>query len=147
MALAERVEAATGPDREIDGSIWWATRSANVIEHLDPSGFVRRCIKRDGSAGRALQQFFDSSNPACLARLAFSNAYTASIDAAMTLVPEGLWAEGSLGSHVDQRASLEIHAPCTYDPIGRATAATPALALTAAALRARAALLSDRGEG
>lgn len=62
------------------------------------------------------------------------------LDAAMMLVPEGHWAEGSLGTHVDTRASIEIHAPCTYDPVGRSTAATPENAVVAAALRALAAI-------
>ena len=57
-------------------------------------------------------------------------------EAALMLVPKGCWAEGALGSHVDRRASLEIHAPCTYDPLGLATAAIPSLALCAAALKA-----------
>lgn len=63
-----------------------------------------------------------------------SATYTASLDAAMTLVPEGLWAEGSLSSP----GQLEVHGPCTYDPLGKGWAATPALALCAAALKARA---------
>ena len=63
--------------------------------------------------------------------------------AAMMLVPEGHWAEGSLGTHNDTRAALEIHGPCTFDPVGKAWAATPALALTAAALRAHAAIAGE----
>lgn len=60
--------------------------------------------------------------------------FTASLDAAMTLVPEG-WSV-ALHSHYDEqsRASVYLennHATFRY-------AATPALALTAAALRARA---------
>jgi hypothetical protein len=69
-------------------------------------------------------------------------AYTASIDAAKGLVPEGCWAEGSLGTHDSARSALEIHAPMTFDPIGKGSAATAALALAAAALRARAASLT-----
>lgn len=132
--LAELVEQATGPDSELDGSIWWATLPADAIEHFDSTGFVRDCIARDGSAGKALAQFYDSSNPGCLARRAFELRYTASLDAAMTLVPENCWAEGSLSSP----GQLEIHSPGTYDPLGKGWAATPALALCAASLRARA---------
>lgn len=62
--------------------------------------------------------------------------YTASIDAALTLVPEGLQFYLSRGDYA------------TAATVGReqewhATAATPALALCAAALRARAAQGSD----
>lgn len=127
MELAGRVEAASGPDRRLDAAICrW--RDLPVCREPDclPDVLVRILDHVDGGGD-------DPEVP----------AYTASLDAAMTLVPEGMWAEGSLGSHVDQRASLEIHAPCTYDPIGRATAASPALALTSAALRARASLIEE----
>ncbi len=63
--------------------------------------------------------------------------YTASIDGALTLVPEGCWAEGAFGAGRGTSA-IEIHAPMTFDPLGAAVAATPALALTAASLRALA---------
>lgn len=146
--LADRVERAAGADRELDGSIWWATRTDDEIKFYDPTGFVRDCIQRDGSAGVALQQFFDSRNPACLARLAFTNAYTASLDAAMTLVPEG-W--GWLVSQPNAKAIAsgllkrdtpvmgEVQYGC--DLRFAMAAATPALALTAASLRALAASL------
>lgn len=75
--------------------------------------------------------------------LTWSPHYTGSLDAAMTLVPKGHWPEGSLGTHVDQRSALEIHAPGTYDPVGKGWAVTPALALTAACLRAHAALAGE----
>jgi hypothetical protein len=60
--------------------------------------------------------------------------YAGSLDAAMTLAPDGCWAEGSLSSP----SALEIHAPMTFDPLGKGWGATPALALCAASLRARA---------
>ena len=118
--LAERVDAATGPDRGIDLAIYRT--------HFDePDRF-----------GTTASGKVQSLVP----------AYTASLDAAMSLVPEGCWAEGSLASP----AALEIHAPMTYDPLGQAQAATPALALTAACLRALASSpvkqsLSNEGEG
>ena len=62
-------------------------------------------------------------------------AYTASLDAAMTLVPEGRWWSVNGGNRADVWASGYI------DERWHATAATPALALTAAALRARAATM------
>lgn len=100
--LIKRIEAASGPDREINAEIllmiggkkrgmdWW-------IEFA----YIGRAIP----------------------------AYTASIDAAMTLVPEGeIWAIDYLRS------------PKTVARVGafnQGSAATPALALCAAALKAR----------
>jgi hypothetical protein len=147
LALAERCEQTTGPDRELDGSIWWATLSADAVEHFDPTGFVRKCIDHDGSAGVALAQFFDSANPTCLARIAFDRAYTASLDSAMALVPDSADAAGerfrlehwnSHGVHVPH-----VRASAWVAGAHRVYAATPALALTAAALRARAALATQ----
>lgn len=99
--LADRVEGASGPDRELD-------------EH----------IKRTVEGWHAKARF---DNPP---------TYTASLDAAMSLVPEGVWFHLS-----DYRKGLgetgaEAH---LYGRSAdwKAEAATPALALTAAALRAR----------
>ncbi len=132
LDLAARVEVAGGPDREIDGAI-------DRLLHVRPKD-GDYCEKeagiwrvKDGWSGLCVR--------AGMARASFcAAAYTRSVDAAMTLVPEGCWAEGSLASP----AALEIHAPMTFDPLGRGWAALPALALCAAALRARAAI---GGEG
>ncbi len=138
LALADRCETAARPDRELDaivaatvrlfppnvGYIWQGAMRPN-----SPDIGAVECCTRSGTGG-----------PWYLSR-----AYTASLDAAMTLVPEGHWPEGSLGTHKDQRSSIEIHAPDAFDPIGTGWAATPALALTAAALRARAATLTNDG--
>lgn len=69
--------------------------------------------------------------------------YTASIDAAMTLVPEGYdWSldnfDGEFG-----KPSAWVHARRSAAEIVPVTGATPALALCSAALRARAALASE----
>jgi hypothetical protein len=97
--LAERVEAATGPDRDIDHAIANLTNYATVGEVL---------------------------------------TYTASLDAAMTLVPEG-WYIGDLTQcnedDKSQACLTEIDAP--HRDAG-ATAAIMPLALTAAALKALA---------
>lgn len=102
LALAERVMALTGPDREADARI----------------------------AGKA-----------------YAPAYTASIDAAMTLVPEGWnWMAGERNQGLC-RAYVENDKPAFVGFSSQknpkriwheVTAATPALALTAAALLARA---------
>jgi hypothetical protein len=139
--LAVRVEAATGPDRELDGSIWWATRSSEEIAHIDPTGFVRQCIERDGSAGKALAGFYDSSNRGCLANIAFSRQFTASLDAAMMLVPEGwefirLERDRALPGADRQWDFWAVLMQPHGSGYSKTDAATPALALTAACLRA-----------
>ena len=102
LALAERAEAATGPDRNLDADIMRAIGLAGLKADYAP------------------------------------HPYSASLDAAMTLVPEG-WAV--LMAFSEQRAVCDVHTA----PLGQhgtwpahASAATPALALCAAALRARA---------
>ncbi len=141
LQLAERVEQATGADRELDGTIWWATRSPDEIEAHDLTGYVRKCIQREGSAGNALAQFYDSANPACLANLAFQQAYTASLDAALTLVPEGAFYGFVMNGDGDGFAACCQFAGPDEEPpkLLWHSAATPALAMTAACLRARAA--------
>lgn len=80
--------------------------------------------------------------------------YTASIDAAMTLLPEGWWLAGLCFHHVvfrsahDSAWGAEFGGPVkwvTYDgypepdfPIANGQAATPAIALCIAALKAKA---------
>lgn len=108
--LADRIEALTGPDREVDAEI------ARTV-------YADNCRNPDWECGYVL-------------------AYTASLDAAMTLVPtkpfpelrpgEWWWSVDSLGC--DAHVAYENHDAGI--PEYSASAATPALALCAAALRA-----------
>lgn len=105
-ALADRCEAATGPDREIDRAIIDAFGWRNDHGVPIPPGYIG------------------------------IPAYTASLDAAMTLVPKGApewnvegW--GSPSAVHDGRLSTGW-----VSGARRVYAATPALALCAAALRA-----------
>jgi hypothetical protein len=105
IEVAERCEAASGPDRLLD---------LDIASTLKISALYRR-------AGQVTATWPD---------------YTASLDAAMTLVPEG-WAFG-IGRGTD-RSDTEGWAWISPTDEGEIwTAATPALALTAACLRARA---------
>lgn len=113
LALAERCEAATGPDRELDGDVYEAL------------GGVLTKIR-----GTTTRRLADRYNGRDVPR------YTASLDAAMTLVPDGsVWLRKS-------PETMSIYTPPTDEKVwahhidGKGT--TPALALTAAALRARA---------
>lgn len=71
--------------------------------------------------------------------------YTASLDAAMTLVPEGWW--GCIEQERPTRDCEASLSPPVSEPWGprsiNTSAATPALTLCAAALRARAAMSED----
>lgn len=108
LELAGRCEQAAGPDREIDRDIY-----ALVNNRKKPD----LCAYGDGR----------------LIVPTFVDAYTASLDAAMTLA-------GGLGGEVtfykDGTAKAFVWQP--YPMAVEAKAATPALALCAVALRARA---------
>lgn len=123
-ALAARVEALRGPDPTVDELIllatgWTLERAEGLGERatwINPQG--ERTTRRQGDG------WF---NP------------TASIDAAMALVPEGcVWTVGDWRANGGPPAASvwppEDERPEDYR--GIAHAATPALALTAACLRA-----------
>ena len=125
--LATRCEAASGADREMDADILEATggcahRETERYVCQDDSGFTcLRCGK--DTYGERVPKF------------------TASLDAAMTLVPEG-WAANIIRT-ADKRfgnANLYWFRGNNHVPAKKAhgAAATPALALTAACLKARA---------
>ena len=120
LLLAERVEAASGPDREMDLAIaiMLGKAPANTIRG-NVTGFC----------------YFDEYSSPCCVTIA---QYTASLDAAMSLVPKGF---GFIaGTNLDNgkgQATVSFQERGNWYHCGR-YAATPALALTAAALRARA---------
>ena len=107
LALASRVEAATGADSGLDSEIHHAILNGVGV----------------GSYG---------AQP----------AYTASLDAAMSLVPsDAYWRLGHDGDGADPaeyKADVIVPKLGGVDARGRAIAVTPPLALTAACLRARA---------
>lgn len=108
LALAERTERAEGADRELDVAI-----------HQTLGRPVLWAIDDDGCEYQALV-----SVP----------LYTASLDAALSLVPEGRIVR--LLMDPDGRSAAYVNHPGQI--ADRRLAATPALALVAAALRARA---------
>ena len=127
IELAKRCEAATGPDRELDGAIdrLFHRRPVNGDYDEDEGCIWREC---DGYSGLCVRSDGFARNSFC------AKDYTASLDAAMTLVPEGFdWIIGRTNG------GLTIHAEVggrgdEFQRFGE----TPALALCAAALRARA---------
>lgn len=135
--LIERLEKATGPDRELDVAIGFA-----VGRIRERDGNYLYATGNDSDMVVEPNEYDDHlvSQPL--------SYYTASIDAALTLVPEGSWA-GLDPIFFDEPGRVLFDAIiCRPDwsqwtPAGEwigrkeARAATPALALCIAALRAR----------
>lgn len=120
IELAERCEAATGADtkleREIAEALGW------------------RHVRNKGPESEWFPYVWVAPDGKCDADETYPD-YTASIDAALTLVPEGWnWQVGK-GNHCWSAVYQGAPPSMRVDPI----AATPALAICAAALRARAA--------
>ena len=126
IELAERCEAATGPDREIDAAIVIAADTAPADMELAFGIGWWRGIYDD--------------------RHWLAPAYTASLNDAITLLPER-WKLRQMAFSApcadDRRWHLNLHGGREGEDTFVGRGATPALALTAAALRARAA----SGEG
>jgi hypothetical protein len=139
LDLAGRVEQAKGPDLLLDANIHWQV----AREDFSADDDYRKksyCYARGGwTLNKADRHHL---------RLVGVPAYTASLDAAMSLVPEGWrWMTGHR-EHPHARAYVENGEP-SFVGVGtrrnparqwfEVTASTPALALTAACLRAHAA--------
>lgn len=123
--LSERVERAEGASLELDEAIadaLFSEKQRHCIKGLsDEEGGAWFWRNPDGSIGTALR-------------------FTDSIDAALTLVPTELFV--TMGTNAGGWANLWRREPASGH-VARGVAATPALALTAAAIRARAILESD----
>ena len=119
--LIQRLEQATEGSRELDAEIWFldaAKADGPVKEGAEDYGGIERTNWMKGSIG-----IWDDQLP----------HYTTSVDAALTLVPDGFWVEGTLSSP----SYIEVHSPTTCRPVGIGLAATPALAICIAARKAR----------
>ena len=136
LELAERCEKATGPNRSLDVEICVAT--CTVDSSVNPQ-YVQNMRPDDDDDGWVLYEYEDENYTDCAA------SFTESIDAAMKLVPEGLdW-------RVDTMTGLPGAIVCLPNAwLSHKTAPrmvhgkTPALALAAAALRARASAVTSK---
>lgn len=125
LDLADRVEALEGPDREVDALIASIVRLERV-PHWARNWAGEWRGTEHGSV--VLMEANGSPGPHFMAR-----EYTTSLDSAMSLVPEGY----ALGfKRAPCQRSHAMLATIGYEV--NASGATPALALTAACLRARA---------
>ena len=131
QTLLERVEVATGPDREIDRDLWLAFG-------LYPEGVEDIGLYVDPSSG-------------CTGGVIYSaDPLTASLDAAMalceTVLPGWEWIVEKRKSTCNARVHTGYDSFDDDDgEIFEASASTPALALIAAVLKARAEALKEEG--
>jgi hypothetical protein len=143
LKLAERVEALTRPDRETDALIRCALFAADgaYVEQSKINGAW--CVLEVGYNGKVR-----SWEPKGLSQEQRIGSFTASLDAALSLVPKGWaftvarwWCDGDDKPlfYADCADLVKIQADEDGE-IMEGRALTPALALTAAALRAMAAL-------
>lgn len=135
LDLIARLEAASGPDRELDHLIAEATFPLLA-------DYVRKPTRYGW--------WSDAPKVAGAYSIAPADEYTSSIDAALMLVPEG-WllenisdqAAGTVGAMKAIGAFAEV---CDGDRVEKTFGATRAIAVCIAALKARYALASnDRG--
>lgn len=122
LSLAERVEAGEGPDRELDAEIA-PLQGLRIVDEGHPLG---RCVYDQNNHGVPLP------------------AYTASLDAAVTLVPEGVFPRLDFGG---AQAIIVRRAVVGFREVARSSlCSTPARALAAACLRAKAQIV-EAGNG
>lgn len=132
--LIERLERASGPDRELDGLI--ACAVFETVYRPDDLIYVVPIRKDDECAAGTYWNVSRSGRS-----LQTAPAYTASIDNALMIVPEGHdWA-----LHCDNGEAIAGCMQASEDgcDISDCRAATPALAIVIAALRARKALTKE----
>lgn len=125
--LIERLERSAGPDRELANDVLFACGWTAHETSIGPS----RHVVWESPDGHGFEDG-DQPDP------------TASIDAALTLVPEGCrWTvfhpAYDQGIYQDGKAGADIHSPRSSGggPRWKGFGATPAIALCIAALKAR----------
>jgi len=132
LSLAERVESLDGPDRDIDTEILW---------HINRGAFSRGYWNAASGMPRPLEQM-PSKNGGLgwIGAQCCAPTYTASLDAAMTLVPKGMGDE--LLSIMMKRGYLGETDVLLLDTLTGADWTAMSInmpaAVTAAALKARA---------
>jgi len=121
-SLIERIEAATGGDRELDAEIWLTCTPGAT---RDKWSYVHKATGRECT----VDETRDATD-----RLIIVPSYTTSIDAALTLLPEGLEFEfTNLYGGAAVGMGLNTESPC----YARREDGSIPLALLAAILRAR----------
>lgn len=134
ILLAERVEALSGPDREVDRDIMLAAVPCDRA----PFRYWAPMNEDTGHGAVDVERVYYA--PHCAQAVAVP-AFTASLDAALSLVPAG-WAYAFSSNLIGPGNVAGCQRTSPYAQAS-AEAATPALALTAAALRCRATRRGD----
>lgn len=138
--LADRVEALEGPCREIDALIWIALKGEPACYNRDKTELyvkgTRANIRIGWVDSGKIRRYF-SLYPHYERQIP---AFTASVDAALTLVPKGCrWA---LKPMLDKYIAAIVRPDGTYNQEGR-KAKMAALAIISASLRERAKEMED----
>jgi hypothetical protein len=126
VGLIAKLEAAVGPDRELDADILWLTDK-------------RRAERVYWNAATGLPKPLPDwprplSGLGPVAVVNYAPAYTSSLDAALTLVPDGFqWQVRSMPTEEDFDYSAQVN----WTPNLHDHAASPPIALCVAAFRAR----------
>jgi hypothetical protein len=139
LELVERCERAKGPSKHLDTQIFiLLDPDEQHIVGEKPGPFPREAIY--GPRSTFWEWSLDESKEP--PHFAATPAYTRSLDAAVTLVPEGWYWRAGHGVLWPGWAHLNRKHPdhCEREDEHSAHAATPALALCAAALKARSQL-------
>ena len=132
MDLAERVEAATGPDRELDALI-----EIEVVGFPERAFQQKNAMRPRGAAPIDRMEWLMSWGVL---------RFTASIDAAITLIPEG-WVRAVDATAPEMGIDVELWPEGQSQEHVKGTNEREALATCAAALRARSSqLLLEKGE-
>lgn len=149
--LIARLEKATGPDRELDALVALAVGTFKLSTSMTSIWDMRECPKGRFVVGKSdnTKPYLDANEAArSLARGLSLPAYTASIDCALTLVPED-WCRSISGPSYDFKKNArdqyvalvreyqdasEFARP---DAEGDGRHTVPAIAICIAALRAR----------
>ena len=133
--LAGRVEAASGPDRRLDAEIATLLRPGLSRKWCWAHTFPKWEPSRKAGLVRVIDNGSELGD--CFVGSFTATKYTSSIDAALTLVPDGWAIEISVDFVGGARATLFPQGNAYYGQV-KALAATAALALCVAALRASA---------
>jgi hypothetical protein len=135
LKLAERCEAASGPDRRLDAEIGAAVRAMPMN---DPDAWISGWPHPFIAAPQFKGSIAAPNNAGGIVCHWEARDYTASIDAAMTLIAADVFFHVSRFSpECDGRGQAHVYPNRGIGDDYEAEAATPALALCAAALRAR----------
>lgn len=135
--LIERLERATGEDRELNARIWWCVERTRA---------ERAYWNAAGGLPRALPDVFPTNGLGTIAIAMFAPNYSGSLDAAVSLVPEG-WS-WSVTYESEKKSSPAFCGSVrrywtSFDKDHFAFAVSPAIALCIASLRARAANVGE----